>query len=291
MVLKIKKVPAIFRKKKDPLTLPRDCKVPPSESVDREGVTSFTKYPYGEWEPWMCSFVKVWDEKESLQIRATIRAMYFLEGPNEASLDKIEAESGAEIFTCIRQPDDEVPGLTKHFHLEGSQEQVQRAGDMICNAINLYRDLVEGGYQGQSVPRMHKLDDIMYRYTPPPRAAGRAARVDPSPAELEITPSIFPSKKERQERLRRIAEELLEHDEGLIRSNVLASAAALGQAENLPKSGKEAWRFHLGETVVFDHDAERNHNAKRMEREAVPNIFDVIPCINCKAKQTKESGK
>ena len=39
---------------------------------------------------------------------------------------------------------------TRQFHMEGSLSQVQHAVDIICHAIQLYKDLAEGNLLGLS---------------------------------------------------------------------------------------------------------------------------------------------
>ena len=62
--------------------------------------------------------------------------------------------------------------------------------DIICHAVELYKDLTEGSHRCVTVKRLHKLENVLFRYEPPPRArVPFAAQVEYEPVELAILQS------------------------------------------------------------------------------------------------------
>ena len=94
-------------------------------------------------------------------IRVTLLAAGFIVGPNGASIHQIEAITGARIYSYNRSNDRTVDRPSRQFHVEGPMSVVQHAVDIICHAIQLYKDLAEGNHRGMTVKRMHKLDNVL----------------------------------------------------------------------------------------------------------------------------------
>lgn len=54
--------------------------------------------------------------------------------------------------------------------VEGEEGQVLQAVNVVVAAVDRYKDLCEGRYQGQAVPRQQRVLGVDFCYQPPPRS-------------------------------------------------------------------------------------------------------------------------
>ncbi len=54
--------------------------------------------------------------------------------------------------------------------VEGEEAQVLQAINVVVAAVDRYKDLCEGRYQGQAVPRQQRVLGVDFCYQPPPRS-------------------------------------------------------------------------------------------------------------------------
>ena len=149
---------------------------PPPQQVPLLGLGATGKRPAGiGTENVKQEIVMAERGENSVVLRVTLLAAGFVVGPNGASIHQIEAVSGAKVYSFNRSEDREVERPTRQFHIEGPPTVVQHAVDIICHAIQLYKDLAEGNHSGMTVKRLHKLDKVVFRYEPPqgPRSPSR----------------------------------------------------------------------------------------------------------------------
>lgn len=107
--------------------------------------------------------------ESGVKVCVTLLAAGFILGPNGASIRQIEAISGAQIYSYNRSCDRILSRPSRQFQIEGPPSVAQHAADIICHAIQLYKDLTEGKLRGRTVKRMHRIDNVLFRYDPPPR--------------------------------------------------------------------------------------------------------------------------
>ena len=231
--------------------VPSECEVLPSESADGEGVVSASERMTGGSR----DSLRVWVPSEyTLRLRVTIRASTFVQGPKGVSANLIESVTGADIYTFNLPPDPEVRGMTRQFFLVGPRDKVRHTADLICRAVLLYKELTEGSYEGRAVPRIHKLDGILYRYCSP-AAAANAAPVLGNRAEIEVLQANHLTRSERHHRLVRIRNQLKDRDEDFIRSKNPRCARLPARNDSWQQRRREFWSMTYGEPAVLDHDA------------------------------------
>ena len=188
----------------------------------------------------------------SVVLRVTLLAAGFVVGPNGASIHQIEAITGASIYSFNRQKDWEVDRPTRQFHVEGGSGVVQHAVDVICHAIQLYKDLAEGNHANVTVKRLHKLDGVIFRYEPPPRSkVPFAAQVEYEAAELAVLQSTRGPRSLHG--IRDVRDQLARRDEGVMRSN-LPPGKQQRQVSRRGRRGSGLPEIELGEPVIHDHD-------------------------------------
>ena len=125
-----------------------------------------------------------------VSLRLTLLVAGFVVGPHGASIHQIENITGAAVRSFNRHGDSEVERPTRQFYIEGSPYVIQHAVDIICHAVKLYKDLTEGSHRCVTVKRLHKLENVLFRYEPPPRArVPFAAQVEYEPVEFAILQS------------------------------------------------------------------------------------------------------
>ena len=140
--------------------------------------------------------------------------------------------------------------------MEGSSQVVQHAVDIICHAIQLYKDLAEGNHCGMTVKRLHKLDKVIFRYEPPPRSkVPFAAQVEYEAAELNVLQTTRGSKS--MYGIREVRDQLARRDEALMRANLPAPARQPRYQQRRGRRSMSATPIELGEAGVQDHDAPR----------------------------------
>ena len=188
----------------------------------------------------------------SVVLRVTLLAAGFVVGPNGASIHQIEAITGASIYSFNRQKDWEVDRPTRQFHVEGGSGVVQHAVDVICHAIQLYKDLAEGNHANVTVKRLHKLDGVIFRYEPPPRSkVPFAAQVEYEAAELAVLQSTRGPRSHHG--IRDVRDQLARRDEGVMRSN-LPTGRQQRQVSRRGRRGSGRPEIQLGQPVIQDHD-------------------------------------
>ena len=188
----------------------------------------------------------------SVVLRVTLLAAGFVVGPNGSSIHQIEAITGASIYSFNRQKDWEVDRPTRQFHVEGGSDVVQHAVDVICHAIQLYKDLAEGNHANVTVKRLHKLDGVIFRYEPPPRSkVPFAAQVEYEAAELAVLQSTRGPRSHHG--IRDVRDQLARRDEGVMRSN-LPPGKQQRQVSRRGRRGSGRPEIQLGQPVIQDHD-------------------------------------
>ena len=188
----------------------------------------------------------------SVVLRVTLLAAGFVVGPNGSSIHQIEAITGASIYSFNRQKDSEVDRPTRQFHVEGGSGVVQHAVDVICHAIQLYKDLAEGNHANVTVKRLHKLDGVIFRYEPPPRSkVPFAAQVEYEAAELAVLQSTRGPRSLHG--IRDVRDQLARRDEGVMRSN-LPTGRQQRQVSRRGRRGSGRPEIQLGQPVIQDHD-------------------------------------
>ena len=188
----------------------------------------------------------------SVVLRVTLLAAGFVVGPNGASIHQIEAITGASIYSFNRQKDWEVDRPTRQFHVEGGSDVVQHAVDVICHAIQLYKDLAEGNHANVTVKRLHKLDGVIFRYEPPPRSkVPFAAQVEYEAAKLAVLQSTRGPRSHHG--IRDVRDQLARRDEGVMRSN-LPTGRQQRQVSRRGRRGSGRPEIQLGQPVIQDHD-------------------------------------
>ncbi len=201
-------------------------------------------------------------------LRVTLLAAGFVVGPNGASIHQIEAVTGARVYSFNRRQDRQVIRPTRQFHIEGSPGQVQHAVDVICHAIQLYKDLAEGNHQNVTVKRLHKLDGVLFRYEPPPRSkVPFAAQVGYDAAELRAMQSTRGSRSIHA--IKEVREQLARRDEALMRANLPAPARASSRVARGRR--KPSVQIELGEPDIQNHDV--------MHRQLIDD-FDTMVSIS-----------
>ena len=188
----------------------------------------------------------------SVVLRVTLLAAGFVVGPNGSFIHQIEAITGASIYSFNRQKDWEVDRPTRQFHVEGGSGVVQHAVDVICHAIQLYKDLAEGNHANVTVKRLHKLDGVIFRYEPPPRSkVPFAAQVEYEAAELAVLQSTRGPRSLHG--IRDVRDQLARRDEGVMRSN-LPTGRQQRQVSRRGRRGSGRPEIQLGQPVIQDHD-------------------------------------
>ncbi|QDZ18529.1 KH type 1 domain-containing protein [Chloropicon primus] len=186
-------------------------------------------------------------------LRVTLLAAGFVVGPNGASIHQIESVSGASIYSFNKPPDREVDRPTRQFHVAGARGVVQHAVDIICHAIQLYKDLAEGNHSNVTVKRLHKLDNVIFRYEPPPRSkVPFAAQVEYDVAELQVLQNTKGPKSLHG--IREVREQLARRDEAMMRSNLPGPARQPKHQTRRTRRSVSAIQINLGEPDVQNHD-------------------------------------
>ena len=225
---------------------------PPPQQVPLLGLGATGKRPAGIGTENVKQEIVMAERGENrVVLRVTLLAAGFVVGPNGASIHQIEAVSGAKVYSFNRSEDREVERPTRQFHIEGPPTVVQHAVDIICHAIQLYKDLAEGNHSGMTVKRLHKLDKVVFRYEPPPRAkVSFAAQVEYDAAELSVLQSTKGSRSIHA--IREVRDQLARRDEALMRAALPAPAR---QPRYRARRGRGGPQIELGEPVIHNHDA------------------------------------
>ncbi|KAL4446280.1 hypothetical protein ABPG77_003087 [Micractinium sp. CCAP 211/92] len=103
-------------------------------------------------------------------LRITLLAAGFCIGPSGASIREICKASQTDIKSWTAPPDDLCNRSCRVFRIEGPAHGVAKAAGIICDAVDRYKELCEGKYAGQSVPRIQHVAGVEFHYQPPPRS-------------------------------------------------------------------------------------------------------------------------
>ncbi|KAL0031801.1 hypothetical protein WJX79_008164 [Trebouxia sp. C0005] len=105
------------------------------------------------------------------RVRITLLAAGFVIGPSGASVREISRQTGADIKSWTEKPDHKSQSSrpTRSFVIEGKKRAVVLALDIMCDAVDRYKELCEGRYCGQFVGRIQKVRGVEFSYQPPPR--------------------------------------------------------------------------------------------------------------------------
>ncbi|KAL4524956.1 hypothetical protein Ndes2526B_g07141 [Nannochloris sp. 'desiccata'] len=106
------------------------------------------------------------------RLRVTLLAAGFVIGPGGSSIRAISNKSGAD----IRSWNDSLTtnGRARRVRtivIEGNHRSVCLALAILCEAIELYKELCEGKYCGKHVDRCQYIRGVEFFYSPPPRSA------------------------------------------------------------------------------------------------------------------------
>ena len=102
-----------------------------------------------------------------------------------------------------------------------------------------------------TVKRLHKLDKVVFRYEPPPRAkVSFAAQVEYDAAELSVLQTTKGSRSIHA--IREVRDQLARRDEALMRAALPAPAR---QPRYRARRGRGGPQIELGEPVIHNHDA------------------------------------
>ncbi|EFJ48158.1 hypothetical protein VOLCADRAFT_91222, partial [Volvox carteri f. nagariensis] len=140
----------------------------PGEGVENEeqGIVSAEKTPQG------------------MILRITLLAAGFVIGPSGSSVREIMRVTGADIKSWTENRTAQqllaaTPGggggggsrrPCRMVVVDGEEAQVLQAVNVIVAAVDRYKDLCEGRYQGQAVARQQRVLGVDFCYQPPPRS-------------------------------------------------------------------------------------------------------------------------
>ena len=98
-------------------------------------------------------------------------------------MSKVEA-----VYSFVDGDGSQPPRPIRVFEIVGScRDSLQRALDMFCHAVQLYKDLTEGMHEHSMVTRLHVLDGVLYRYEPPLKSrVPSAAKVRREQCEVNL---------------------------------------------------------------------------------------------------------
>ncbi|KFM24281.1 hypothetical protein F751_5123 [Auxenochlorella protothecoides] len=118
-----------------------------------------------------------------MHLRITLLAAGFVIGPSGASIRDVCRATGAEVRSWTSPGDARCRRPTRTFRVEGPPASVRAACAVASEAVERYKDLCEGRFAGQSVPRIHRIRGVDFAYQPPPRGqrAGHGSGVAPAP--------------------------------------------------------------------------------------------------------------
>ncbi|KAL6782348.1 hypothetical protein ACKKBG_A06450 [Auxenochlorella protothecoides x Auxenochlorella symbiontica] len=104
-----------------------------------------------------------------MHLRITLLAAGFVIGPSGASIRDVCRATGAEVWSWTSPGDARCRRPTRTFRVEGPPASVRAACAVASEAVERYKDLCEGRFAGQSVPRIHRIRGVDFAYQPPPR--------------------------------------------------------------------------------------------------------------------------
>jgi len=104
------------------------------------------------------------------RLRITLLAAGFVIGPEGDSVRSISNVTGADVRSRTVPKDATCPRDCREFTIEGSSATVTHALSVLCDAVDRYKQLTEGKYQGQIVPHVQHVSGVDFFYQPPPRS-------------------------------------------------------------------------------------------------------------------------
>ncbi|KAL3154371.1 hypothetical protein ABBQ32_013848 [Trebouxia sp. C0010 RCD-2024] len=132
-------------------------------------------------------------------VRITLLAAGFVIGPSGTSVREISKQTGADIKSWTEKPDHKSLSSrpTRSFVIEGKKRAVVLALDIVCDAVDRYKELCEGRYCGQFVARIQKVRGVEFSYQPPPRNivpyAAALKGQHPRLSRAELPPAVMPA--------------------------------------------------------------------------------------------------
>ena len=156
--------------------------------------------------------------EDRIRLRMTPAAAEFVLGPNTASVTQIEHLSKVEaVYSFVDGDGSQPPRPIRVFEIVGScRDSLQRALDMFCHAVQLYKDLTEGMHEHSMVTRLHVLDGVLYRYEPPLKSrVPSAAKVRREQCEVDLI-ERRPRPEDFNARLREVRQKMLIRDQNLM---------------------------------------------------------------------------
>ena len=153
-----------------------------------------------------------------IRLRMTPAAAEFVLGPNAASVTQIEHLSKVEaVYSFVDGDGSQPPRPIRVFEIVGScRDSLQRALDMFCHAVQLYKDLTEGMHEHSMVTRLHVLDGVLYRYEPPLKSrVPSAAKVRREQCEVDLI-ERRPRPEDFNAMLRGVRQKMLIRDQNLM---------------------------------------------------------------------------
>eukprot|EP01024_Parvocaulis_polyphysoides_P059132 TRINITY_DN6383_c0_g2_i1.p1 TRINITY_DN6383_c0_g2~~TRINITY_DN6383_c0_g2_i1.p1 ORF type:complete len:440 (+),score=65.01 TRINITY_DN6383_c0_g2_i1:338-1657(+) len=120
-------------------------------------------------------------DQGSVYVYITLLAAGFVIGPKGRSIHQICHTSGADVrswstnFTAgSKQP----PRALRVFQIQGDKDSILEAVKIMVTAVDRYKELSEGKYEGQVVDKEQTILGIEFHYQPPPKhAVPIAARI------------------------------------------------------------------------------------------------------------------
>ncbi|GBF97607.1 hypothetical protein Rsub_10743 [Raphidocelis subcapitata] len=127
-----------------------------------------------------------------VMLRITLLAAGFVIGPAGASVREIMRRTGADIKSWT-----EATSGAKHrrpariFLIGGDRRSMAQAIYVVTAAVDRYKELCEGKYSGQAVPRVQRVLGVEFAYQPPPKSTV------PYAASLKGTHVGLPSQRQQ----------------------------------------------------------------------------------------------
>lgn len=104
-----------------------------------------------------------------VMLRITLLAAGFIIGPSGASVRDVMRHTHADIKSWTEQNPTKVRRPCRVFLIEGDSNSITAALQVVVAAVDRYKELCEGRYTGQAVPRIQRVCGVEFCYQPPPR--------------------------------------------------------------------------------------------------------------------------
>jgi len=191
----------------------------------------------------------------------------FLLGPRGAAIHQIEALTETRVSSIYRSQDRQVVRPTRLIFVNGPLNHVQKAVDIICHAIQLYKCLTEGNHRNVMVKRLHKLDGVLFRYEPPPRVP-LAPQIVSEVADARAMYSWLRARGRgvrSEHTIREVRGLLVARDEAIMRENIPVRAGATARTGARARAPRSS---NLYKGSSWDRISFENHGYARDRQEA-----------------------